>query len=858
MAVRGGNGVTTLLHDILYAFRQMRKSPGFTLVAVITLALGIGANAAIFTLVHAILLQPLPVKNPGALYRLGAHEVSCCVTGGFQDEWDLYSYALFQQIKKQTPEFEDMAALQAGIWNISVRRAGDNSPALPLHDEYVSGNYFLLFGLRPSLGRLLTPSDDQNNAAPAAVMSYRTWQNYYARDPSIVGSTVAIDGFPVTVVGIAPAEFFGDRLTETPPDFWLPLAIEPAVNGKTAMLKSDNLHWLYVMGRLKPGVSPSQVQSKVTVGLQQWLNSGEGASTVGDSDRSRIAKQRVLMLPAAGGVAEMARDTGKGLRLLMALSGLVLLIACANIANLLLARGVARKLQTSVRLALGARRIRLIRQLLTESVLLAILGGAAGLVVAFLGTRTILAMAFRGSDYIPIDPAPSAPVLLFSFTLALITGVVFGVAPAWIASHADPSDALRGAGRSTTHGASIPQKTLVVVQAALSLVLVAGAVLMVQSLRKLEHQNFGFQTDQRYILHVDHAFLGLSPEQQAERYRELEQQMRSIPGVITASYSMYSPMGGDNWSTSIYMPGRTHLSGENGDNSSWLRVGPDYFATIGTRLLRGRTIGEQDTPNSTKVAVVNERFAKKFFNDQDPIGKHFGSNDSEHTTDFEIVGVVEDAKYQDTHGAARPTFFLPYLQNVGYSDPSLMSGQMKSQRIQAIELHVVGQPENLESTVRHQLARLDPDLTVVRMTSFGEQVSEAFNQERLLARLTSLFGLLALTLASVGLYGVTAYTVEQRTREIGIRVAVGATRANVVRMVLNGAFRQVALGLAIGVPLALLSGWLISSQLFEVKGHDPLALGLAALSLAVCAVIAGLIPAKRAASIDPMQALRTE
>jgi len=399
---------------------------------------------------------------------------------------------------------------------------------------------------------------------------------------------------------------------------------------------------------------------------------------------------------------------------------------------------------------------------------------------------------------------------------------------------------------------------LVVVQAALSVVLVAGAVLMVQSLRRLEHQNFGFQSDQRYIVHVDHAFAGLPSEQLAGRYRELEQKMRSIPGVITASYSLYSPLGGDNWNTSVYVLGRTHLTGEHGDYASWLRVGPDYFATIGTRLLRGRTLTEQDTPTSTRVAVVNEQFGKKFFKDEDPIGKHFGANDSKNASDFEVVGVVEDAKYQGPHGDARPRYFLPYLQNVQYAEASVMSGQIKSQRIQSIQLHVAGKPENLESTVRRELAELDPDLTVIRMTSFGEQVSEAFNQERLLARLTTLFGLLALTLASVGLYGVTAYAVEQRTREIGIRIAVGARRENVVAMVLGGAFRQVGLGLAIGIPLALLAGWLISSQLYEVKGYDPMALGLAAFSLAVCALVAGLVPAKRAASIEPMQALRTE
>jgi predicted permease len=848
----------TLLKDLHYALRQMRKSPGFTLVAIITLALGIGANAAIFTLVHAILLQPLPVKDPSALFRLGSHDVNCCVTSGFQDEWDLYSYALYQQLKKQTPGLEDMAAMRAGIWNISARQVGDNNAPLPMHDEYVSGNYFALFGVRPALGRLLSPADDQTNAEPVAVMSYRAWQNSFGADPSIVGSTVAIDGVHVTIVGVAPQEFFGDRLTETPPDFWLPLAIEPAMRGEMSFLNHADLHWLYVMGRLKSGVSPAQVQSKVTVELQQWLSSTEGASTIKDGDPNRIAKQKILMLPSAGGVGEMARDTEKGLRLLMALSGLVLLIACANIANLLLARGTARKLQASVRLALGARRGRLVRQMLTESVSLAVLGGAAGLVVAYLATHSILAIAFRGSDFIPINPTPSMTVMLFSFALSLVTGVVFGVAPAWIGSHADPAEALRGAGRSTTHGASFPQKVLVVVQAALSLVLVSGAVLTVQSLRKLEHQNFGFQSEERYIIHVDHAFAGLPPEQLAGRYRELEEKLRSISGVITASYSLYSPLGGDNWNTAVYLPGRAHNSGEHGDYSSWLRVGPDYFATIGTRLLRGRAINEQDTPASLPVAVVNEKFAKKFFKNEDPIGKHFGSNEATHTSDFEIVGVVEDAKYQNTHGEARATYFLPYLQNVQYSEPSVNSGQVSSQRIQSIQLHVAGAPQNLESMVRRTLQQLDPNLTVIRVTSFGEQKSEAFNQERLLARLTTLFGLLALTLAAVGLYGVTAYSVEQRTREIGIRVAVGASRANVVEMILKGAFGQVVVGLAIGIPLALLSGWLISSQLYEVKGYDPLALGLAALLLVVCALIAGVIPARRAAWIEPMQALRTE
>jgi len=847
----------TLLQDLSYGTRQLRKSPGFTAVAIITLALGIGANTAIFTLVHAIMLQPLPVKNPGALYRLGSHDVNCCIQGGFQETWDDFSFPLYQQIKTQTPEFEALAAFQAGSTRLSVRRSGDTSPARPMLSEYVTGNYFPMFGLQAAAGRLLSPSDDQPNAAPAAVMSHRTWENYFASDPSVIGSTFNMNGTSFTVVGITPAGFYGDRLSDSPSDFWLPLATEPLVTGPASLLRHPDLHWLFVIGRLKPTASPQQVQAKVSGELQQWLSSGAGVSTVADNKRSEIAKQRTLLLLAAGGVNDLASSTEKLLRLLMAASGLVLLIACANIANLLLARAAARKAQTSVRLALGAGRWRLVRQLLTESVLLSVLGGVAGLVLAFLATRSILAVAFRGAEFIPIDPHPSLPVLLFSFGLSLLTGIVFGVAPAWISSHADPAEALRGATRTTSHGATFSQKVLVVAQAALSLVLVAGAILLVQSLQKLEHQKFGFATDHRYIVRVGHAFDGSSIEKLDASYRELQQRLESIPGVVTAGYSMYSPMEGNNWSGPVYFPGRTANLGEHGDFASWVRISPHYFQTIGSRLIRGRAIGEQDTPTSARVAVVNERFAKKFFPNEDPIGKRFGGR-PEHVGVYEIVGVVENAKYMDAQGPAYAMYFLPFLQTLHYNNPSDDAGQMRSQVVRTIELHVNGNPENLESTVRRTLADLDPDMTVIRMSTFDEQVAENFNQERLLARLTSLFGILALSLAAIGLYGVTAYTVERRTREIGVRVAIGANRGNVIAMVLRGAFRQVAVGLVFGLVLAFAAGRLMQSELFEVKAHDPLALAGAALLLALFALVAGLIPARQAASIDPVSALRVE
>jgi predicted permease len=850
--------VLTLLQDLTYGLRQLRKSPGFTAVAILTLALGIGANTAIFTLVHAVMFQPLPVKDPGSLYRLGTKMADCCMSGGLQGEWDLFSTSLYKHFEQQTPEFEQLAGFEGRSTQISIRRPGETAPPRAARAEFVTGNYFPMFGLKASAGRLLAPSDDQENAPPAAVMSYRTWENYFASDPSIVGTTLTFDGNPITVVGIAPPDFFGDRLTDTPADFWMPLATEPLIEGATAVLKSPQMHWLYVMGRLTPGVSPGQVQAKVALELQQWLNSPEGATTVGEDDRSKIAKQKTYMMPAAGGVNSLENDATPLLRLLSATAGLVLLIACANIANLLLARGAARKSQIAIRLALGARRWRLARQLVTESVLLAVLGGAAGLGMAFLASRSILAIAFRGAEHIPINPEPSGAVLLFSFLLSLMTGVVFGVAPAWITSHGDPIEALRGNTRTAAQGASVSQKLLVVCQAALSLVLVAGAILLAQSLRKLEQQHFGFATDHRYVVHVGEAFKSFPADKLPGTYRELQSRLAAIPGVITASYSLYSPMSGDNWSGPIFLPGRTPNFGDHGDYSSWLRVSPNYFETVGTRLTRGRTISEQDTATSTHVAVVNERFAKKFFPGEDPVGKHFGNQDTSHPSDWEIVGVVEDTKYQDAHGPAYATYFLPYFQSVARNKTEQELMKAASNRIQTIELHVAGDPPNLESIVRNILAEMDPDATVLRMDSFDEEVRERLNLERLMSRLTVLFGLLALTLAAVGLYGVTAYTVERRTREIGVRVAVGANRANVIAMVLRGAFRQVAVGLAIGLVLAVAAGQLMQSQLFEVKGHDPLALAGATLLLALFALVAGLVPARRAASIDPVSALRVE
>jgi len=839
--------MTLLLQDLRYGLRRVRQSPGFAAVCVITLALGIGANTAIFTLLNAVMLKSLPVAKPGQLYRLGNSE-NCCVLGGLQHEWAIYSYPLYLQFRDHNPEFSEMAAFQGGVQNLNVRRAGASGPAEPYIGEFVSGNYFPMLGVGAFAGRTISPDDDKPNAAPAAVMSYRTWQQHFGLDPAVVGSALNIGHLAYTVIGIAPPGFFGDQLRPDPPDFWLPLSDEPAQDGETALLHSG-FHWLYIIGRLKPGANSASVQAKVTTQLQNWLRAQPDLTA---KDRSRIDKQHIVVASARGGVANLQQDSADGLHLLVIVSGLVLLIACANIANLLLARGAATRFETAIRAALGAPRRRLIRQIITESVLLAVLGGLAGLAVAFAGARAILLLAFRGANFIPIDPRPSLPVLGFAFLLSLVTGVVFGAAPAWITSHSDPIEALRGAGRSTRDRGSLARRSLVVVQVALSAVLLIGAGLLTESLRNLENQKFGFEPEGRVIVRLNADFNGYKPEKLYGLYQEVERRLTEIPGVVSASYSIYSPMRGDNWSFGIHILG--HPPDEQ-IGASFDRVGPHYFETIGTRLVRGRAIGDQDTPNSPQVAVVNEAFVRKFFPKDDPIGKRFGFGDPRNAGDFEIVGVVEDAKYQDAREPAYATFFLPFLQMA--KDPKL-AFMIGSHYIQDIELRVAGKPPNLEPAVRRTLANIDPNLNVLNVIPLEEQLTRNFNQDRLIARLTELFGLLALVLACVGLYGVTAYSVARRTGEIGIRMALGANRSSVVRMVLRGVLAQLGLGLATGVPVALAGGRVLSSQLFGVKSHDPLILASAAIVLAVCALVAGFVPARRAASIEPMRALRTE
>jgi predicted permease len=844
------------MNDIRIALRQLRKSPGFALTLILTIALGIGANTAIFTLVHAILLKSLPVTDPSTLYRIGDKD-DCCVNGGFvsdEGDFDLFSYELYKHLRDTTPEFESLAAIQSGGMLATVRRGSE--PAKSIRSEYVSGNYFNAFGISPFIGRVLTMSDDQPGAAPAVVLSYQAWQNEYAGDPAIVGSTLYIQTQPMTVVGVAPPGFFGDRLRDDPPALYVPIAVEPLLSHGHSLLPLKESNWLYAVGRLKPGTPIKPLEAKISNNLRIFLSTVPAYTQNGGS--AVIPKQHVIITPAGGGIQNMQQDSRKGLYILMTLSGLVLLVACANIANLLLARGTTRKADTSIRMALGAARSRLVGQMLTESVLLACLGGLVGLAVAYAGTRTILALAFPDSPNLPIHATPSLPVLGFAFLLSLLTGVVFGMVPAWITSHSDPAEALRGVNRSTRDRGALPQKGLIVFQAALSLIMLISAGLLTRTLRNLEHQNFGIQTANRYVIHLHPAGAGYTPEKLPVLYQRLEQQFGALPGVQDVGLALYSTLEGDNWGECVRVEGRPEPGPNDHCGSSWDRVSVQFFNSVGQPVIRGRGFTDADTATSQLVAVVNQAFVKKFFPNEDPIGRHFGIFDRKYASAFEIVGVVADAKYNSPRREFRPMYFRPVTQQLEVTGDNEKMAEGSSMYIGSITLHFNNPPQNVDAMVRRTLADIDPNLTIIDLLTLDYQVAGNFNQERLIARLTSLFGLLALVLAAVGLYGITSYAVARRTSEIGLRMALGADRPNVIRMVMRGALMLVALGLAIGIPIALLGARLMADQLYGVRAWDPATLALAIGVLAVAAAIAGFIPARRAASIEPMKALRTE
>ncbi len=858
---RGLPFLETLLQDTRHALRRLRNAPAFTITTVLTLALGIGATTSIFTLVHAVLLKSLAVANPDELYRLGK-EARCCYQGGYsqEKEFSLVSYDLYKYLRDNTKGFSELAAFPAYEPLFGVRRSASSEAAESYPGEFVSGNYFSMFGIRAYAGRAFTARDDRTGAPPVAVMSYRLWQQRYGSDPSVIGSVFDLDDKPFTVVGITPPGFFGDTLRNSPPDFFLPLTAEPFVEADADLNKPDT-HWLELIGRVRPGARPAAIEGQMRVELKQWLRSHWGEMSA--NDRANFPGQTLFLSPGGAGITSMREAYEHWLEILMMVTGFVLLIVCANVANLLLVRGMERRRQTSLSMALGARASRLVTQALTESVLLSLLGGAAGLAIAFAGTRLILHFAFPavgGMAGVPISASPSMPVLLFAFITSLMTGVAFGVAPAWIATRVDPIEALRGASRSTARMGSLPRKTLVVFQAALSLVLLSASGLLTTALHRLENQELGFDPDRRVVANIEPRLAGYRPEQLTPLYRRIHDSLSSIPGVSGVTLCTYSPQNGNQWGGGAWVDGHP-APGPRDDNAAfWDRVTPGYFDVIGNPILKGRGISEQDTATSRHVAVVNEAFARKFFKQEDPIGKHFGRFGMEAAREYEIVGITKDIRNL-TYNLDKPTgpfYFLPEAQHDVFPKTGFKEVSPGAHFLH--DIVIVTRPGASVSIakVRHAMALVDPNLPVISLRTVSEQVAGQFRQQRLIARLTSFFGVLSLALASIGLYGVTAYNAGRRVNEIGVRMALGANRGHVVALILRGAFGLIVFGLLLGLPLTLAAGRFLGHQLYGMNPYDPVVTSVAVLALGFSALVASLIPAFRASLISPLQALRAE
>jgi predicted permease len=833
----------TLIQDLRYGARMLWKKPGFTLIAVLTLSLGIGANTAIFGLIDVMLLRMLPVREPERLALFGTGE-SMGVAMGFPGErTELFSYPFYRDTRRRNHVFSDVAAVQSLPNIVSGVVSGAGGDAEMINARLVSGSYFSTLGVNAFLGRTFTDADDQvPGGHPVAVASHAWWERRFVADPAAVGKTIAIGPTVYTIIGVAPREFFGTEVGESP-DVWIPLAMEEQVPPGFRGRNNNLFQSLYLIARLKPGVTIEQANVEADLLIKQSLQ--EWAGSQPSPERLRDIQQASVELTSAGrGLSQLRFFFSRPLQALMAVVALVLLIACANVANLLLARGAARRKEFAVRLALGAGRLRLIRQLGVESLLLAAISGALGVLIASWGGQALVWMVSSGPQPLPLDVQPNARILGFTALASLLSAVIFGMAPALRATKVELNTALKDGRGEAAMTRSLIGKALVVAQVALSLLVLVGAGLFVRSLINLRNVDTGF--DQRNVLLVqlmtDSVGYKEDDPNLTNLYREVEEKLSAIPGVRAASFSIFSFNQGSMFFP-ILVPGGAPPVGGNPVILNNV-VGPGFFKAMNLPLISGRPFGPQDTKTSPRVAVISEEMARRFFPNESPLGKRYREGTSGEGNEIEVIGVVKDAKYRSLDEEARPMAYYPYSQQNRY--------------LGNLEVSFSGEPGAVAAAVRRAIKEVNPKLPIFEVATLSEQVDRSLVQQKLIARLSSLFGLLALLLAAVGIYGVISYSVTQRTREIGVRMALGAERHDVLRLVLGQGAKLALAGALIGLGASwALTRW-IESLLFNVSAADPATFVIIALSLVVVALLACYIPARRATKVDPMVALRTE
>jgi putative ABC transport system permease protein len=829
-----------LSQDIRYAVRQFRRNPGFTLVAVLTLALGNGANTSVFTVLNGLLLKMLPVNDPQQLAVVGDPTRASSRSNG-TPRMDVFSYPLYKELRDHASVFEGLCAA-ATDHHIEVDSGNALLPNQKINGRMVSGNYFTVLGMQPAAGHLIAEADDTaENANPVVVLSYSYWQRKFAGSLSIINQDIRLNGFPFTVIGVAPRGFGGDVVGE-PMALFVPLSMQPQIVRGRHWRNNGNASWLSLIGRLKPGTSLAQAEANVNVVFQQALKGDYGAALSSD-DRKAIHDAHIKVADGAEGLSDLRGNYRIPLLLLMGIVGLVLLIACVNVANLLLARASSRAREVTIRLAMGANRRRLLQQLLTESCLLGLMGGVLGAFLSIWGVRLLVGM-FNSDTSLPLSP--DWRVFGFTIGLALLTGIIFGMVPALQSSKARLVVAAKDPLQSAPQHGFKWGKGLIAGQVALSLLVLFAALLLVRSLQKLMTQDFGYSRDHLVIARTDPAAAGYDPAHMKLLAEQLVARFSTAPGVRGVTYSTNGLFAGTESADAVIVPG---FSGTDRDRIALEDyVGPNYFDVVGIPVLAGRGIEQQDTATSTRVAVINEAMGKHFYGANNPIGRQFVIDDPvEMKRPVTIIGISKNAK---DHGSGiredvRPRFYLAFQQ---VTDPEQI----------ILEAQVQGSPSVAAGNLQSQLKAADSRLPIAFIHTLDSLVTDSAGEQIALAKLSSFFAALALLLACIGLYGVMSYTVAGRTREIGVRMALGAQRMDVMRLVLREAMVLVVLGLATGIPLSLASTRLLHSYLFGLNGTDPATLLIVILVLGTVASFAAFIPARRAAGVDPNVALRYE